>query len=106
MSNTRSGDTQGDTMKINRLRVSAVGAAAVLAIAGAGAGLASAADPVVSGDNTAAETGIEAEATSVETTGVEAEATTAETTGVEADGIGGHQDAPGQNVDHQFEGQE
>ena len=73
-------------MKINRLRVAAISAAMTLSIAGAG--VASAATPVV------------------ESTGIEAG--TAETggTGIEAEGVGGHEDAPGQNVDHQFDGQE
>lgn len=76
-------------MKINRLRASALGAVALLAIAGAGAGVVTAATPA-----TGAETGIEVSATE---TG----------TGIEADGVGGHADDPNNpNVDHQFDGNE
>lgn len=81
-------------MKTNRLRISAISAVAALAIAGAGAGAAFAAGPVVSNGTEAGETGIEVEATE------------SETTGVEVDGVGGHADPDGVNVDHQFEGEE
>lgn len=75
-------------VKINRLRASAIGAVAMFAIAGAGAGVVAAATPTTGG-----ETGIEATAPE-------------SGTGIEADGVGGHADADGQNVDHQFDGNE
>ncbi|HEY8635686.1 MAG TPA: hypothetical protein VIL81_00350 [Candidatus Limnocylindrales bacterium] len=62
--------------------------AASLALGGIGVGIVSAADP------TQTETGIEAAATETESTGVE------------ADGVGGHADAPGVDVNHEFNGEE
>ena len=83
-------------MKINRLRTSAVGAVAMLAISGAGVGVASATD--------AAPTGIEATAAESEATGVETVATETEGTGVEADGPGGWADPPG-DVNNEQQGE-
>ena len=77
-------------MKIDRRRgLAALSLAGSLALMGVGVGVVSAAD-----GTQAPETGIEA--------------TTAETgtTGVEADGLGGHADAPGVDVNHEFNGQE
>lgn len=73
-------------MKLDRKRISGISLAAMLAISAVGAGVASAADPNESGvEATAAESG---------------------STGIEAEGLGGHADPDGVDVDHQNEGEE
>jgi hypothetical protein len=120
-------------MKLDRFRAPALAAAAVLMISGAGiafAGPSAAApapaapivqaDPVgpdtdtlQQGDQTtpdvagAAEKATSESATS-ETAGETADETSegSEAKGTESDGPGGHEDPAGQNVDHQFDGEE
>ncbi|GAC1665177.1 MAG: hypothetical protein NVS9B8_06070 [Candidatus Limnocylindrales bacterium] len=72
-------------MKISRLRVAALGAAMALSIVGAG--VAFAAEPTT-------------------TSGVEAATAETEAGGIEAAGSGGHADAPGVDVNHEFNGNE
>jgi hypothetical protein len=72
-------------MRIDRTRIAAAAATAALVVSTAGVGAVLAAEPTEG--TTAAESG-------------------AETTGIEADGVGGHADPDGVNVDHQFEGNE
>ena len=71
-------------MKLTRLRVAALGAAMALSIVGAG--VAFAAEPT--------------------TSGVEAATAETEAGGIEAAGSGGHADAPGVDVNHEFNGNE
>jgi len=73
-------------MKLDRKRISGISLAAMLAISGVGAGVASAADPNESG--------------------VEATAAESESTGIEEEGLGGHADPDGVDVDNQNEGEE
>jgi len=73
-------------MKLDRKRISGISLAAMLAISGVGAGVASAEEPNESG--------------------VEAAAAESESTGIEAEGLGGHEDPDGVDVDHQNEGEE
>ena len=98
-------------MKISRVKEAAIGTIAVMALAGAGAGSVAAVDPTgttpTAGVEATEPAGVEAPETGVEATetaGVE----TAEPagTGVEAGGVGGHADADGVDVDHQFDGNE
>jgi hypothetical protein len=98
-------------MKLDRLRAPALAAIAVLVISGAGTALASMrASPapanvtpvIVTTPAPAATEQPTAEATAEPTEGPDG----TEAPGTASDGSGGHQDAPGQNVDHQFDGQE
>jgi riboflavin biosynthesis pyrimidine reductase len=114
-------------MNLNRARTAALSAAAVLILGGAGTALAQnpavpasapASAPVVpvsdptgdvqQGDQAAPDLPTAESATEAPETAAEATTTTAasEAVSAEADGPGGHQDADGQNVDHQFQGEE
>ena len=75
-------------MKSRGVRVGALSVAAALALAGVGVGIVSAAGQTET------------------KTGIEVSATENESGGVEADGIGGHADAPGVDVNHEFNGEE
>ena len=75
-------------MKSRGVRVGALSVAAALALAGVGVGIVSAADQTET------------------KTGIEVSATESEAGGVEADGIGGHADTPGVDVNHEFNGEE
>ena len=105
-------------MKIKNIVLGGVAATALGAAALVGMGTSFAADTapttttnqtstVQQGDQTTPDTG-----TSTEKAGVEAPETAtaekagSENAGVESDGPGGHADADGSNVDHQFEGNE
>ena len=99
-------------MKLDRFRAPALAAVAVLLISGAGIAFAgspapsapvSQASPVepVSSDTDTLQAG---DQTTPDVAG--ATESTTEAAGTEADGPGGHADPAGQNVDHQFDGEE
>jgi hypothetical protein len=78
-------------MKIDsRRRIAALSLAGTIALMGFGVGVVSAAGP----------SGATGE------TGIEATASETENTGIEADAPGGHADAPGVDVNHEFNGEE
>ena len=106
-------------MKLQRFRAPALAATAVLLISGAATAMASSPAPLQSFtsapitrtdgaeqvDTVDTDTLQEGDQTSPDgATG--AEASTSEATGAETDGPGGHADPEGQNVDHQFDGEE
>ena len=115
-------------MKLDRFRAPALAAVAVLMISGAGIAFAGSpapsapvtqaspvepvgpdTDTLQAGDQTTPDVAGAAESTTeaddaAEAAGAAESTTEAATT--EADGPGGHADLAGQNVDHQFEGQE
>jgi hypothetical protein len=123
---------QGDDMNFDRLKAAAMAAIAVLAISGTATVFAatpssppaggatpvvattpapvvgSSSAPVVATTPAPAATEQPESSASAEPTEAAGgtEPTAAETTTVESDGPGGHQDPAGQNVDHQFDGQE
>lgn len=77
-------------MKIDhRRRLAALSLAGSLALMGVGVGVVTA-----------------AEGTQAPETGIEATTSETGTTGVEVDGPGGHADAPGVDVNHDFQGEE
>ena len=111
-------------MKLDRYRAPALAAAAVLLISGAGIAFAGSppaaaptpaapvgqsepvgpdTDTLQQGDQTSPDVAGAADA--ADASKAETSSTT-ETTGAEADGPGGHEDPAGQNVDHQFDGEE
>ena len=113
-------------MKISRTRIAALGAAAILMLGGATVALAQSPSPKVAVTVPAAAADsvrlsdadtIEDPAGAPDTDNVESgdqtgpdaanePAETGSESSAEADGPGGHADADGQNVDHQFDGEE
>ena len=114
-------------MKLDRFRAPVLAAAAVLLISGAGIAFAgnpptaapTPAAPVVQvepvgpdtdtlqqGDQTTPDVAGAAEAPEAAGGAPEAAGGAPETAGAESDGPGGHEDPAGQNVDHQFDGEE
>ena len=116
-------------MKLDRFRAPALAATAVLLISGVASTFAASPAPVAPapvapapvvqaepagpdsdtlqvGDQTTPDAAGAAESATEPAPGAEAEKGSTETTGAESDGPGGHADADGQNVDHQFDGEE
>jgi hypothetical protein len=117
-------------MKLDRFRAPALAATAVLLISGAASAFAASPAPATpapvalvtqaeptgpdtdllqQGDQTTPDVAGTSTTTAAEnaTSEIAAEAPAGtEASGTESDGPGGHADSPGQNVDHQFDGQE